>query len=157
MSTEDVQKAALSATHDQARDELRRADSKAQTLLSVVGLAFAGVTALAAKSMSVPATVALYAAAVPILVSVLLLLSAIRPRLGTGDPVAGTWLYAAKYGPASLLESVAAPTPITLATDVHALATIAQAKYHRVRRAVTLLVIGLGFLAVALVLGQVAR
>src|SRR4051794_19262186 len=87
--------------HDHARDELRKADTKVTTLLSLVGAALAGVVALTTRQVSVPATVALWTAATPIFASVLVLLSALRPRLS--NPTPGTWLDAALNGPATLL------------------------------------------------------
>ncbi|HEY3482555.1 MAG TPA: hypothetical protein VGL02_27000, partial [Streptomyces sp.] len=74
--------------HEQARDELRRADTKAQILLSLVGAALAGVIALTTRTVSVPTAVALWVAAVPIFAAVLMLLSALRARLPE-DPIPG--------------------------------------------------------------------
>src|SRR5436305_94216 len=88
--------------HGQARDGLGRADGKATTLLSVVGVALAGVVALAKDAMTVPATAALWVAALPIFGAVLVLLRTIRPKLAQ-YPIAGTWLHAAFHGPGGLL------------------------------------------------------
>ncbi|SDD68484.1 Pycsar system effector family protein [Actinokineospora iranica] len=149
----------LAVTHEQARDELRRADAKATTLLSLVGAALAGVIALSGRSLPIAASVTLWVSAAPILVSVLLLLSAIRPRLGPTEPAPGTWLYAAAFGPSALLKSLADENESAMSRAVHAceLGVIAQAKYDRIRRAVGLLVLGLGVLVLALVLSVVAR
>lgn len=145
----------LVATGERAMDELRRADGKATTLLSLVGAAFAGVIALTGRHLPAVAEVILWGAAVPMLSAVVLLLSAIRPRLNP-DPMPGSWLYAAQVGPASLLESYdAASAPTSTATDVCTLARIARCKYRRIGHAVTLLVIGLGLLAVALTVAGV--
>ncbi len=148
----------LVSAREQVRDELRRADTKATTLLTLVGAVLAGVIALAGRPMPGVAAVALWSAAAPILAAVFVLLSAIRPRLG--GAAVGSWLYAAEHGPHRLLAAYSdndTASAVVTATDVCALAVIARAKYRRVRAAVTLLVIGIGLLVVALVLGQVAR
>jgi hypothetical protein len=44
--------AQIQRAHEQARDELRRADTKATTLLSLVGAALAGVVALTTRQVS---------------------------------------------------------------------------------------------------------
>jgi Family of unknown function (DUF5706) len=138
--------------HEQARDELRRADTKATTLLSVVGAALAGVVALTTRQQISPAAVAaLWSAAVPIFAAVLVLLAAIRPRLGQ-FPTPGTWLDAVFNGPAALLEARSEAAATVLAADVVLLGGIAVAKYQRVGRSVSLLFVGLSVLAVALVL-----
>lgn len=149
----------LRATREWVRDEVKRADTKATTLLSLVGLALAGVVALAGRPLPVAAQVTLWVSAVPILAATLLLLSAIRPRLGNGDPVPGSWLFAAKYDPSTLLASYAEgeQSAVVAAHDVCALAVIARTKYLRVRAAVTLLVLALVVLVAALVLSVVAR
>lgn len=104
--------------HEQAQDELRRADTKATTLLGLVGVGFAGVIALTSRAVSVPAAVAFWFAAVPVLAAVLFLLGAIRPRIGQYPPP-GTWLHATYHGPAALLEANSPrwpkPWPITCA------------------------------------------
>ena len=150
----------LIAARDQVRDELRRADTKATTLLSLVGVALAGVGVLVTKAPPVAASVTLWVALAPILWAVLLLLSAIRPRLGGGNPVAGSWLFAATHGPESLLASYGdgeqASATVT-AADVCALALIARTKYRRVRSAVDLVAVGVCLLVAALVLSVVAR
>jgi hypothetical protein len=147
----------LSVAHGQVRDEIARADAKASTLLSLVGAALAGVVALTTRSVPVPATVALWCSVAPILASVLVLLSAIRPRLNT-DPVVGTWLHAAGVGASALLESYQdeGESTVSAAHDVCVLARIARGKYVRTQHAVSLLVLGLAALVVALVLSVVA-
>jgi len=137
--------------HEEARDELRRADTKATTLLSLVGAALAGVLALTTRQVSPVATAAIWAAATPIFVSVLVLLSAIRPRLAQ-FPTPGSWLDAAFNGPGVLLEAESSAAATVLAADVVLLAGVAVTKYQRVSRSVALLVVGLSLLAVALVL-----
>jgi hypothetical protein len=147
----------LAVAHGQVREEIQRADAKATTLLSLVGAALAGVIALSTRTVPVPAAVALWCSVAPILSSVLVLLSAIRPRLNT-DPVAGTWLHAAQVGASALLESYQddGESTVSAAHDVCVLARIARAKYVRIQHAVALLVVGLAALTVALVLSVVA-
>jgi hypothetical protein len=141
----------IQRAHEQARDELRRAGTKATTLLSLVGAALAGVVALTTRQVSPAALVALWLAAAPIFGSVLVLLSAIRPRLSQ-FPTPGTWLDAVFHGPAALLEASSSAATQVLAADVVLLGDIAVTKYHRVGRSVSLLFVGLSVLAVALVL-----
>jgi hypothetical protein len=141
----------IQRAHEQARDELRRADTKATTLLSLVGAALAGVVALTTRQVSPAAMIALWLAAAPIFGSVLVLLSAIRPRIAQ-FPTPGTWLDAVFHGPAALLEASSSAAAEVLAADVVSLGGIAVTKYHRVGRSVSLLFVGLSVLAVALVL-----
>ena len=152
--------AGLITAHAHVREELKRADNKAATLLSLVGAALAGVIALTGRPVGVPATVALWASAVPIAASVLLLLAVVTPRLNN-DPVPGTWVHAALVGPAELLETYRTATTggaaVIAAHDVCVLARIAHRKFARIRNAVFLLFIGLAVLAVALVLSVTAR
>lgn len=136
--------------HDHARDELRKADTKVTTLLSLVGAALAGVVALTTRQVSILATVALWTAATPIFASVLVLLSALRPRLS--NPTPGTWLDAALNGPSTLLAAPEMPSADRVALDTAQIGRIALCKYRRISRAVTLLFLGLSLLAVALVL-----
>ncbi|ASR38893.1 hypothetical protein BAY61_02430 [Prauserella marina] len=137
--------------HEQARDELRRADTKATTLLSLVGAALAGVIALSAQQTSVAAIVALWLAFPPVFAAVLVLLAAIRPRLSQ-FPTPGTWLHAAHNGPATLLEASSHAATHNLATHTAEIASIAVAKYRRIQRAIELLFTGLCLLSVALLL-----
>jgi hypothetical protein len=144
----------LVAAREQVADELRRADTKATTLLSLVGAAMAGVIALANRGMTGAGAVLLWASLVPIFASVVLLLVAIRPRL-TRHPAPGSWLYAARVGPATLLDTYGDGDSISTADDVCTLARIAQAKYRRVSVAVVLLLTGLATLVVALLVTAV--
>ena len=65
-------------------DQLRRADTKAATLLPLFGGFLAGVVALTTRSLPTAAEVVLWLAAAPMALSVLLLLSAVRPRISKG-------------------------------------------------------------------------
>jgi hypothetical protein len=139
----------LLAARDQVRDELRRADSKATTLLSLVGATLAGIIALTGRSLPPVATIALWTSALPIGLSVLLLLAAIRPNLNGAAP--GSWLHTLTSEPYELLKYYKTAHPVDVVHDVRSLARIACRKFVRIRRAVTLLVLGLVVLAVALV------
>lgn len=141
----------LKDAHDQARDEIRRADTKAQILLSLVGAALAGVIALSPRAASTPAAVALWLAAAPIFAAVLVLLSALRARLNN-TPVPGTWLDAARNGPAALLHADVTTSATRVADDVAALGRIAVGKYGRTNTAIRLLTTGLCLAPVALVI-----
>lgn len=142
----------MAVTHEQVRDEVKRADTKATTLLSLVGATLAGVIALTGRSLPHAAAVALWAAAAPIAASVLVLLAAIRPRFSR-NPALGTWLYATLVGPSTLVESYQdSDDALATAQDVCEVARIARVKYRFIARAVDLLYAGLAVLAVALVL-----
>jgi hypothetical protein len=145
----------LSVAHEQVRDELRRADAKATTLLSLVGAAMAGVIALANRDMTGAGVVLLWTSLVPIFASVVLLLVAIRPRLNP-HPVPGTWQYAARVGPVTLLETCQDAESMTTADHVCVLARIARAKYQRIAVAIALLLGGLATLMVSLLAMAVA-
>jgi hypothetical protein len=147
--------ARLAVAGDQVQDALRRADSKATTLLSLVGAAMAGVIALGNGGVSGPGAVLLRLALVPIFASVVLLLVTIWPRLNR-CPVSGTWLYAAQVGPATLLESYGENDPVATASHVCTLARIARTKYRRIGQAVALLGCGLALLVVSLLVEAVA-
>lgn len=146
--------ASLTELRSEVRDELRRADTKATTLLSLVGVTLAGVIALSGRSLPPISMVLLWSAAVSIAASVLLLLSVVRPRL-SARPVAGTWLYAAAVEPDVLLQGCADMTPAQLAADTVVIARIARGKYCGITRAVWTLVAGLTLLALALFAAEV--
>lgn len=140
--------------HGQVREELRRVDTKATTLLSVVGVALAGVVALGKSGMPVPALAALWFAALPIFGAVLVLLATIRPKLSQ-FPTPGTWLDATLHGPQALLDAGSYAAEYA-AHDVWALGQVAVDKHTRVKHAVNLLIVGGAALAVALVLSVLA-
>lgn len=145
----------LSSAHEQARDELKRADTKATTLLSLIGASLAGVIALSRASMNTPAMVLLWCAAAPITGAVLVLLLAIKPRLGAASP--GTWLHAAELGPEALLDDRDVTVHrYELAEHTCSLGSIAVKKFRRIRDAITLLTTGLGLLVIALIVGVTA-
>jgi hypothetical protein len=150
--------AGLVAAGDRVLDELRRADGKATTLLSLVGAAMAGVIAVGTQDFSGAGGVLVWLSLVPIFASVTLLLDAIRPRLNA-NPVRGTWLHAAQVGPATLLETYddTAADPVSTATEVCTLSRTALAKYRRIAVAVVLVLVGLATLVLALLLTAVTR
>lgn len=151
---------ALVMVHEQVRDELRRADAKATTLLSLVGAALAGVVALTGRPLHVVTVVLLWCAAVPIGAAVVALLSAIRPRLTPARPVPGSWLHATQAGPRALLAACAEGHPdrsLLVARDVCVLAGLAVTKYRRIGHAVSLLLVGLAVIAAALPVEAVLR
>lgn len=132
-------------------DQLRRADTKAATLLPLFGGFLAGAVALTTRSLPTAAEAVLWLAAAPMAFSVLLLLSAVRPRISKG--VRYGFVHFASYveRPSELLEQFESETSATtLAVDVCRLSVIARAKYANVRRAVDLLMVGLLLLGVAL-------
>lgn len=147
----------LARAHEHVREELKRADAKATTLLTLPAGAAAGVIALTGRPVGVPATVALWAAAMPLALSVVLLLLVLLPR-DNHQPPQGSWLHAAQVGPAELLDSYtrAPESALLLAHDVCVLARLARDKFRWIRRAVLALLAGLGLLVVALVLSVVA-
>lgn len=126
----------------QAQDALRRADTKATTLLQLVGLALAGVIALVNNEPAGAAATLLWLALAPILASVVLLLVTILPRLNR-DPVPGSWLYAAQVGPSTLLDTYTAAAPTATAAHLCVVAQRARRKYQFVQLAVGLLLTGL--------------
>lgn len=143
----------LVRTRDQILDELRRADTKATTLLSLVGAAMAGVIALANRDVTGPGVVLLWSSLAPIYVSVMLLLSVIRPRLNR-EPAMGSWLYAARVGPSTLVDTHRHPVEgraTSVASEVCTLARIARSKYRRITAAVILLVAGVTMMVLSLV------
>lgn len=135
----------LDAVHNQITAELQRGDSKATTLLSLVGITAACLVALASQPLTLGARVLVWAALVPIGTSVLLLLSVVRPRLND-DPPIGSWLWAARVGPATLiktLDHIDGPTAETAAAvHVCELARLARQKFTTIRNAITFLVLG---------------
>ncbi|EQD86778.1 hypothetical protein A8924_1534 [Saccharopolyspora erythraea NRRL 2338] len=145
----------LNAAVSQVRDELRRADTKATTLLTLVGAAFAGVVSLTRTALPTASEVALWAAAVPIAASVLVLLAVVFPYLDAGEP--GSFLHAARSKPAELVElhSNTESSPERVAVTMVVVSQIARRKYRRIAWAVRLLVTGLVVLLVALALAAV--
>ncbi|PXY23889.1 hypothetical protein BAY59_29185 [Prauserella coralliicola] len=122
--------------------------------MSLIGATLAGIVALTGRPLPLAALVTLWLAAAPIAGAVLVLLSAIRPRLGDSAP--GTWLHAAAHGPSSLVEACDCDPVRVAAEHVAALAAVAVVKYRRISAAVSLLVCGLVLLALAGLLAVIA-
>ena len=120
----------------------------------MVGVALAGVVALAKAGMPVPALAALWLSALPIFGAVLVLLATIRPKLSQ-FPTPGSWLDATLHGPSVLLEAGSYAAEAA-AQDVCLLGQLAVDKHTSVKHAVNLLIVGAGALAVALVLSVLA-
>jgi hypothetical protein len=138
----------LDEAREQVYTELGRVDSKAATLLSAVSV-FVAAAVFALDKVTLPtlSQLGLGVAAVPIVAAVVLLLDAIRPRLG-GNPRCGTWLYAARHGRDSLLDDSASVED--LADHTVALGRSAARKYVRVAIAVWLIQTGLVLLVTSL-------
>lgn len=135
----------------EAQEALRRADTKAATLLQLVGLALAGVMALVSTSPTGAAAVLLWLALAPILASVVLLLVTILPRLGR-HPVPGTWLHAATVTASALPDTSTDAARVNADTHLCRVARMARRKYRYVQAAVALLITGLVLLIPALAL-----
>jgi hypothetical protein len=148
---QDVVNYQIHRAHEQARDELRRADAKVTTLLPVVGAALGGVVALMTRQVSPAAMIGLWLTAAPMFAAVLVLLSAIRPRLSQ-FPTPGTWLDAVYSGPAVLLEATSSAARGAMAADITMIGGVAVRKNRQITAAVQLQIVGLCVLAVALVL-----
>ena len=144
----------LEEARAQVCNELTRVDSKAATLLSAVSV-FVAAAVFALDKVKLPtlSQIGLGVAAAPIVVAVVLLLDAIRPRLG-GDPQRGTWLYAARHGRDSLLDTSA--TVDDIADHTVALGRSAARKYRRVAIAVWLIQIGLALLVTSLAIAALS-
>jgi hypothetical protein len=108
---------------------------------------------LTGRTLPPVATIALWSSAVPIGLSVLLLLAAIRPNLNGAAP--GSWLSSLTSEPYELVKYFRTAHPVDVVYDVQSLARIACRKFIRIRRAVNLLVLGLVVLAAALVTSMV--
>jgi hypothetical protein len=138
-------------------DQLRRADTKAASLLPLFGGFLAGVVALSTRSMPVVSVVLLWLSAMPMVLAVLLLLNAVRPRFDDNAAFGFPRLVRFTGRPSELLSELAEESPLTAqAVEVSTLANIVRAKYRRVRTAVDLLVLGLLTLAVSLTVMAVA-
>jgi hypothetical protein len=149
--------AAVAAQIDQAQidvnDQLRRADTKAGSLLPLFSGFLAGVVALGTRPMPTVAVILLWLAAVPMALAVLVLLHAVRPRFGDSDPFGFPRLVRFTGRPSELLSALADQESLTSqAVELSTLAAIVRAKYRRVRLAVDLLGMGLLLLSVSLTL-----
>ncbi len=143
--------AALDQAQADVNDQLRRADTKAASLLPLFSGFLAGVVALSTRPMPTAAVVLLWLAAAPIALAVLVLLHAVRPRFGDSDPFGFPRLARFTGRPSELLDTLTTDTsPTAQAVELSGLAAIVRTKYQRVRLAVDLLALGLLLLAVSL-------
>ena len=141
-----------------ARDELRRADTKAGMLLSLATGSLVAVIALTARHTATAAAVALWLAAAGLAVAIVGLLLTVRPNLGARHglhAVRGSWIHAAVGGPQELIEALAGTA--TERTTAHAehvcvLARLARRKLRTIRTVVHLLVVDLAVLAAGFLL-----
>ncbi|MET9162096.1 Pycsar system effector family protein [Streptomyces parvulus] len=144
-TTAQASDAALSNAIQILHAELARSDNKASLLLALAGAALAGVlsTAGSARIPTVSQVLGGFAAGL-LLAAVLVLLSAVRPRLaGSGWP---TW------GSISLDELHQRIAAGHRADEAQYLARAAHAKFRRVQIGIDLIRCGLVVLAVAAVL-----
>jgi hypothetical protein len=145
--------AALHAAQHEAEAQLNRADTTATSLLGLFGVALAAALALAHTSGSLPASVLLAAASLPLLGSVAALLLVLRasPRHGNGFT---RWALFGEHADA-LVEELTLPARHSVPLQAARLADLAAAavtKYQRVNAAVVLLLIGLGLLTLAVLI-----
>ncbi|WP_329793568.1 Pycsar system effector family protein [Lentzea sp. DG1S-22] len=131
-------------------DQLRRADQKAASMLPLFGGFLAGVVALARGDVPPVAQAFLWLAAVPMMASVLLLLSAVRPRRVKGVEFGFVRFAGLVERPSELLEQFESEESATaLAVDVCRASVIVRAKYTDVRIAIDLLMVGVLLFGVA--------
>ncbi|MDX8055750.1 DUF5706 domain-containing protein [Lentzea sp. BCCO 10_0798] len=143
--------ARVEQAHTDVADQLRRADTKAASMLPLFGGFLAGVVALARGGLPPVAQALLWLAAIPMMVSVLLLLSAVRPRSVEGARFGFARFAGLVERPSELLEQFEAEESATAqAVDVCRLSVIVRAKYADVRRAIDLLMVGVLLFGVAM-------
>lgn len=147
---------ALAELHAVVQDELRRADTKATTLVTLVGVMFAGLIALAGRETRAITAVLVWSAMAPVLASIVGLLHTLRARLNS-DPTPGSWLYAAAVGPATLHTTLSARDTVAAATEICAIARLARRKYQHINVAIALVLTGLALLASALLIEAVSH
>lgn len=132
-------------------DQMRRADTKAAALLPLFGGFLAGVVALTTRHLPVMAEVLLWLATALALVSVVVLLTVIRPWLNKGDRYSFGFLSGFADKPSDLLAELDRQTGVTVqAVDTVRLSVRVKTKYRRVRAAVDSLVCSSVLLAAAL-------
>ncbi|SDH16586.1 hypothetical protein SAMN05216553_11715 [Lentzea fradiae] len=141
---------AVTAADLEVRDELRRTDMKAIGMLGLFSVALAALLALIAAQPSTFAAVLLRLAALLVAVSIVLLLSVIRP-VGIYSSPYGFPRWACFRGqPAALLDDLTAPDVLNGRLEVLAvLSASLLTKYRRIRAAVHLLGTGFALLTLA--------
>ncbi|MCP2242726.1 Pycsar system effector family protein [Lentzea aerocolonigenes] len=141
---------AVKAADLEVRDELRRTDTKAIGMLGLFSVALAALLALIAAHPSTFATVLLRLAALPVAVSIVLLLSVIRPGIVHNSPHGFPRWAIFRGQPAALLDDLTAPDALNGRLEVlAALSASLLTKYRRIRAAVHLLATGFALLTLA--------
>ncbi|WP_158673892.1 Pycsar system effector family protein [Streptomyces klenkii] len=118
--------------------EIGRADAKAAALLGALGVPAAVLAAVVPGRQTTPATaVGLVISALALAAAMALALAALRPRLPSGPPPRGTWLYWAVAEPEAVLADLTGPaTDRARAADLGRKAQIARRKHQLLRRAI---------------------
>ncbi|ATE53628.1 Pycsar system effector family protein [Actinosynnema pretiosum] len=116
-------------------------------LLALFGAGLAAVVALYRDGVSLPATVLLFLAALPMGAALAFLLLTVRPWLeGTG----GFLRWAAYHRePEAVIADLADATPTELAHELVGMSALALNRYRRIRTAVHLLLPSLALIALA--------
>ncbi|MDO0929761.1 DUF5706 domain-containing protein [Streptomyces sp. TG1A-8] len=124
--------------------EIARTDGKASLLLAFIGAVLAGLASLADRHLPAPAYVAGALAVAALTAAAVLLLLVVRPHLGGHDRASFPY-----WAQLTETEISACMTGDTRAARIHALSTIAVAKFRQLRRAVDCTLTALGFLVLA--------
>ncbi|WP_158844991.1 Pycsar system effector family protein [Saccharothrix deserti] len=141
----------VESAQSEVADQMRRADTKAATLLPLFGGFLAGVVALTTRPLPWAAELLLWVATAPALVSVVVLLTVVRPWLSKDDGYGFGYLAGFAEKPSDLLGEFDRQTGVTAqAVDVVRLSVRVKTKYRRVRAAVDALVCSAVLLAAAL-------
>ncbi|MGW4110194.1 Pycsar system effector family protein [Actinosynnema sp. NPDC004786] len=147
----------VESAHVEVADQMRRADAKAGTLLPLFGGFLAGVVALTTRGLPFAAELLLWIATAPALVSVVILLTVVRPWLSREDSSGFGFLAGFAGKPSDLLVELDRQVSVRVqAVDVVRLSVRVQMKYRRVRVAVDALVCSAVLLAAALAVVAVA-
>jgi hypothetical protein len=159
----------------QALDEIRRADTKAAMLLTLVTAVLAGLVAVSGQLPRVAWPVTTLAVVVLALLGTALafLLGALRPRMPHRDPVPGTWLHAATADAVMLLDGIddtasdrtaaelgqpaGQARALRVAEDTCRVAVLARVKLHRIATAVCLIEAALAVLAAPVLVVVILR
>lgn len=129
--------------------EISRTDSKASLLLAFDGAALAGLASLADTDLPLPAQLTGGTAVLALATAAALLLLVVRPNLGgDGRVVREGFPCWAQMDENALLTAMRQDTR---ATRIKSLSTIAAAKFHRLARAVDIILAALALLLVAAV------
>ncbi|APU20137.1 Pycsar system effector family protein [Actinoalloteichus sp. GBA129-24] len=146
----DALQARIETEIEGAQAQIARGDTKATALLTLFGGGLAGVIALSTRSgLSTAAAVLLGVALLPMAAALIVLLAAVRPRLGYTGGIA-RWAVIDADGRRDLLSDLTATaTPAAAARKLAALSALATRMYRLARRAVDLLIAGLALVLLA--------